>query len=228
MNRIRTTIVATVGLALSGVGLAAPAQAAPNACEGVSGCEIISHADIDGDGRGDSTGISARDLADGMERATVRTVTANGERLMTSTDSERRMGGESRHRGTARIDGVPGYELVIIDELGAHTAYNRVITYRDGKLTTLRDPYHQWRWVTDGSSWSSYGYRRVDESRLGVQMYVSRATDNDFDHRFDQTLLRSRWAGDHWAKVKTFEREVGVQTVNTYGGWHVHWMSPGI
>lgn len=51
MNRIRTTIVTTVGLALSGVGLAAPAQAAPNACEGVSGCEIISHADIDGDGR---------------------------------------------------------------------------------------------------------------------------------------------------------------------------------
>lgn len=229
-TRIRTTIAATAGLALAGVGLAAPTRAAaPDACEGRgSDCTIVSRADIDGDSQADSTGISARVLDNGLERVTVRTHTADGERLSTYTDSERRMGGEERHRGTARIDGVRGYELVIVDELGAHTAYNRVLTYRDGRLTTLKDPYHQWRWVTDGSVWSSAGYHRVDESSLGVQMFVSNATDNDGDGRFDQTLLRSRWAGDHWTKVTKIQRDVRPSTLEVYRGWNIHWMSPGI
>lgn len=76
--------------------------------------------------------------------------------------------------------------------------------------------------------WSSAGYRRVDESSLGVQMFVSTAVDDDSDQRFDQTLLRSRWAGDHWTKVTKVEREVGPSSLAVYRGWNIHWMSPGI
>ena len=142
-KHVRSTIATTTGLTLLGFGLAAPAQAAaPNACAERADCVIVSRADVDGDGVRDSVGMRAAHQGDGTDMVTLWVATADGERLSTVTET---LASKDHYRGSARIDGEDGYELVLRTGLGAHSAYYRVVTYRDGRLTTLQDPRSRYR-----------------------------------------------------------------------------------
>lgn len=229
MNRIRTTIAATSGLALLGVGLAPSAQAAPDACEGKgSSCTIVSRADVDGDGVRDSVSmVTWGKKADNTGKVTTRVATADGEKMHVVTTLERhRTGG---FRGAARVDGEGGYEIVVRTDLGAHTASHQVLTYRDGRLKTLQDPRSRWRWITDGSAWSSMGYTRGSTSAGAPKMIAAEAVDTSpRDGTFRQSLYSAQWKHGKWQRLGNLHRTVSAQQAAAYGGWHVPYLGAGI
>ncbi|GAB3115296.1 hypothetical protein GCM10027055_22820 [Janibacter alkaliphilus] len=153
----RTTALATIGAAATLLAGMPSAQASTttsdDACSGISGCEIVSRADVDGDGQRDSVAVHGR----WSSSVGLRVVTATGEVMSTRTPISAHIATENPFYGAARIDGVAGYELVLMTSAGAHTFEHRVITVRGGELTTLKDPVNRYRWVTDSSVWSGYG-----------------------------------------------------------------------
>ena len=228
-KHVRSTIATTTGLTLLGFGLAAPAQAAaPNACAERADCVIVSRADVDGDGVRDSVGMRAAHQGDGTDMVTLWVATADGERLSTVTET---LASKDHYRGSARVDGEDGYEIVLRTDLGAHTGYYRVVTYRDGRLTTLQDPRSRYRWTTDGSVWSDFGYQKTT-SGTGAYKFVAReAVDGDRDGDFTQLTVASGWstAQRTWKRMGTTTRhDISAATAHRYTGWHVPYLTKGI
>lgn len=223
MPHIRSTAAAaTLALAASGFAGAGTAQAAaPNACTGASGCKVVSTTDIDGDGRADSVGFRVTKGVDGVMKVTTRVFTATGKRLWTTTQTSRVDRDPAYYlRGVARIDGERGNEIVVKTDVGAHTMYYRVLTYRNGKLTTLKDPHNRYRWITDTSSWSDMGYQRTTST--GLKMTTRRAVDYDRDGDFTQTTRVDGWKNGKWTRISTTTRlNVPAKTAHKYSGWRV-------
>ena len=134
-------------VALGGLTVATPAHAA-NACSGLSGCKVVSRADVDGDGRADQVGVRIK-TSGGTTKNTVRVRTAKG-RLMSSQVTVQPWA-KSWH-GAARIDGRAGYELVIPTNGQTEYLTYRVLTYRSGRLVTVKSPEKAWTWDIVGSS----------------------------------------------------------------------------
>lgn len=236
MKHVRTTTTTAITLALAATGFAGSAQAAgsggsagPNACEGKgSGCVIVSRADVDGDGRSDSVAQTHWGAtAEGGDKITTRVHTADGERLQVVTDTQRRMGRDAFF-GAAKIDGEAGYELVTKTDLGAHTAYSQVLTYRDGQLTTLKDPRSRYRWVTDGSVWSSVGYKRTTTSTGAVKVIASEAARPASGGAFRQTLYSAQWKNGGWQRLGLLTRTVSASTAGEWSGWNIPYLPSGI
>ncbi|QNF93531.1 hypothetical protein [Janibacter sp. YB324] len=233
---MRTTTTTAITLALAATGFAGWAQAAgsggsagPNACEGKgSGCVIVSRADVDGDGRSDSVAQTHWGAtAEGGDKITTRVHTADGERLQVVTDTQRRMGRDAFF-GAAKIDGEAGYELVTKTDLGAHTAYSQVLTYRDGRLTTLKDPRSRYRWVTDGSVWSSVGYKRTTTSTGAVKVIASEAARPANGGAFRQTLYSAQWKNGDWQRLSLLTRTVSASMAGEWSGWNIPYLPSGI
>ena len=231
MRRTRSTIATTAGTALIGVGLALPTgataatAAAPDACaDASSSCRIVSRADVDGDGRRDSVGQTTWGT-----KITTRLATADGEKTHVVTELEYVPG--SGYYGAARIDGEDGYEIVTRTSLGAHTAYHQVLTYRDGKLKTLKDPRNRYRWVTDGSVWSSAGYQKTTTA-TGAFTFVSRqAIDSDRDGDFTLYTVSAGWNSTDrtWRRMGTSSRyDVSPEVASRYSWWNVPYLPRGI
>ena len=232
MKHVRTTSTTAITLALLATGFAGSAQAStsgaatgPNACEGKgSTCVIVSRADIDGDGTADSVSQTHwGTTAEGGDKITTRVHTADGEKLYVVTETQRRLG-SSAFFGAAKIDGESGYELVTKTDLGAHTAYSQVLTYRDGRLVTLKDPRSRYRWVTDGSIWSSYGYTRTTTSTGSVKVTASEATRPPEGGAFSQTLYSAQWKNGGWQRLGQITRTVSASTAGSWSGWNVPYL----
>lgn len=230
MKHIRSTTTTALTLALVATGFAGSAQAAaPDACAGVSGCTIVSRADVDGDGAADSVGMKVWLGTEG-QKVTTRVVTADGERLQTTTQTSRSIAPVSElYRGAARIDGETGYEIVVLSDMGAHTAYYRVITYREGRLVTLKDPRNRWRWITDGSIWSDFGYQRTTTATGALKMVAREAIDEDRDGDFTQRTFNSGWRWGGWYRMGASTRhDVSPWVAHRYTGWHVPYLATGL
>lgn len=231
MSTMRSTIATTAGLTLLGAGLAVPAQAAaPDACEDAgSSCSIVSRADVDGDGIRDSVSqVTWGKQENGTVRVTTRVATADGEKMYVVTELDQAQRG---YYGAARVDGEDGYEIVIRTAVGAHTAYHQVLTYRDGRLTSLKDPRNRYRWITDSSVWSAMGYQKTTTA-TGAYKFVSRdAVDNDRDGDFTMVTTAVGWnASDRtWKRMGQSTRyDVAAATANRYSWWHVPYLPRGI
>lgn len=212
-----------------GVGAAGAARAAaPDACADRADCTIVSKADVDGDGARDSVGMRTAHQGGGIDRVTVWVATADGEQISTVTESTTT---HDHYRGAARIDGEDGYEIVVLSDLGAHTGYYRVITYRDGRLTTLKDPRNRYRWVTDGSVWSDFGYQKTKTSAGADKLVARESVDSDRDGDFTQLTIASGWSSTQrtWARMGVSKRyDVSPTKAHRYTGWHVPYLSKGI
>lgn len=224
-KRIRTTLAATAGLSMLGVGLAAPTQAAaPDACAGQSSsCTIVSRTDVDGDGARDSVGQTRWGT-----KITTRLATADGERTYVVTEMEFVNG--SGYFGAAQIDGEAGYEIVTRTSLGAHTAYHQVLTYRDGKFRTLKDPRNRYRWITDSSVWSAVGYQKTTTA-AGDYKFVSRdGIDSDRDGDFTVTTTSVGWnhRDKTWKRMgQSTRHDVSAAIAYRYAWWHVPYLPIG-
>lgn len=229
MSFTRTVTSAAV-LALVGAGLTAGQAGAVTSgttaspCDGYRLCRIVSKTDVDGDGRGDLTGMTTYKRADGTGTATLRVLTASGRSMTTKTEINHFAG--QTFYGAAKMDGQAGYELVVMTDMGAHTPWFRAVTYRNGRLVTLVDPEGQYRWTVDSAVWIGKGYKRTVTSTGEVRMTSYVALDNTpvGDRRYDLTTKQAAWRNGRWERVSTTKRVVGPDAAYRYADWYVPYL----
>lgn len=199
-------------------GLSAPsASAATTVCTGVSGCKVVSTADVDGDGRRDQVGIVSKRSSSNY-RTTVRVRTAK-KRLMTTSFTSYWYHARPWH-GAAKMDDRNGHELVIGQSAGAHSQSFKVLTYRNGKLTTLKDPFGDSTWFIDSSySWNAGWFRTTSRGKVYMtSKYSSRRTSSTHD----LSTYKFRAVNGTWKRVSSSHTtRASDKTVNSIGGWHV-------
>lgn len=209
--------------ALATGGIMAPSAAATRGtvCTGVSGCKVVSRADVDGDGRADQVGVTTRVASSGERSTVVRVRTARGLTLKTTTKG---VWYSNPWHGAAKIDGQPGYELVIGANAGAHAQFFRVITYRSGQLVTLKGPGNSYTWLIDSSySFNSGWYRKTSSGR--VQMTSKGAVRNVDSAGHDLRINTYQWRSGSWSRVSSSRnRHASDRAAMTIGGWHVPYL----
>lgn len=237
-----TTALATASLLAAGLVAAPTATAATGACTGVSGCLVVGKADVDGDGRADQIGIVNKKVdavryAGTRGSATVRVRTAKGKTLTSSTTGISWYSSNA-YFDEAPIDGRKGNELIIGTKKGSllgDAAYGdrrgrmnwsefRVITYRDGRLTTLRSPAgdsssgsYRWRMYGDHPS---VGFSRILSSG---RTYVVRSRSDMSYATGDLYITRVtyRWTGSGWSKYRTTKAPTSENGARTIAWWRM-------
>ncbi|WP_040632225.1 hypothetical protein [Mobilicoccus pelagius] len=227
---IRSAQIAAVAAAAVAVPLgAAPASAAttapartPRACV-TSGCTIVSRADVDGDGRADTTSLTRRDKG---RAHTLRVVTAKGAVASTTFSTTWLPSGLSPFYGATALDGARGSELVVLTQAGAHTLYHAVYTWRGGRLVAEKDPSGARDWVTDGAVSFAQGYTL--RTVKGTKQLTSVAYSRDSFGRnatFSGRRIVARWQHGRWTPIT--DRAMIVKespSVWTGAGWN----APGL
>ena len=194
--------------------------AVPRVCAGVAGCRVVSHADVDGDGRRDAVGV-VRGGADGASsgRVVVRVRTAT---RIVSTERRLSYWYGRPWRGAARLDGVPGAELVLGYTTGAHTVFEQVLTWRGGRLVGLRAPGGQGSWVIDGTVNFQLGWLRRAGQPVGVVTRLDARRNGGDGPTFTGTATRYLWSGGRWVEqARVTNRSLTERTAYGWGGWHV-------
>lgn len=224
----------SVGVPMTSTTAVQPALAGVplSVCAGVSGCKVVKRVDVDGDARADQVGVVMRNLGStnpGTVTVRVRTAT---NRLLSTTGTNVRWVGTAADAwaGAAPIDGRRGAELVVGQTTGAHALWFRVITYREGRLVTLRAPKALKRtgqsrgtatWPVDGSYNAQVGvYRTTSKGRAYVRL--KSAIRNNSGKGHTGWTVKYRWSGGRWKVVSA--RKVRYKTDNSaykIGGWHI-------
>lgn len=245
-RRLATAIAAAFALipipAAAGAATAAPA--ATSVCSGISGCRTVASADIDGDGRADQVGI-VNGYIDGVEgyaprgNSTIHVRTATGRTMSTRTT------GVTWYSTNAffdigSIDGRRGSEIIVGTRRGsllgdvsasgdsrrAQWTEFRVITYRDGALTTLKSPVGDSssgnvRWRVYEGDYPSVGFSR---STSGGQVYLRRtsAAPKAYPSKaWTSSQTTYRWANGSWARSTTRKSTVTEAVGRKLAWWHV-------
>ncbi|WP_040155441.1 hypothetical protein [Mobilicoccus massiliensis] len=216
---VAAALTLPIGLATASSAAAAPART-PKPCVS-SGCSIVSRADVDGDGRADTTSLTRRDKG---KAYTLRVVTASGRVASTSVATPWLQGtGVAPFRGAVALDGARGSELVVLTGMGAHTSIHNVYTWRSGRLVAEKDPSGSTEWVTDGALSFSKGYtlrtvkgaRQLTSISLVRDSWGTKAT-------FTGTRIVARWQKGRWTPIT--ERAVRMPegpAVWSGAGWNV-------
>lgn len=182
------------------VSLATPASAATkDACTGVSHpCAISSTADVDGDGKRDSVGITWKEGTDGKAgTSTVRLLTAKGK-LYTNTGTKHAKG--DPWWGAAKINRRAGHELVLQDVAEKDAATFRVVTFKDGKLRTQQAPGGYYRWAINTDNFFQGYWRKVDgEGRIRLT-HQQAGKHSSGKWALNSRTYSPRW-DDSWARV---------------------------
>lgn len=223
MSTNRRTIPLTVGLSaalvLAGAG---GAQARAGSTETASTTKVVTRADIDGDGRADRTTLTTSGTR-GDGTAVLRVTTAAGQSMSTSTDIGM-VDLDDVYYGAARIDGEAGYEIVLQSDMGAHTGWFRVVTYRDGRLTTLVDPDGSWRWTVDQAVWVGKGYRRGTTASGAVKLTSYVALAERGSTSFELRTKAVQWSNGRWARLGLTRKRVNAATAYRNADWYVPYL----
>lgn len=198
-------------------------------CAGVPACKRVATVDVDGDSRVDQVGVAGVKLADGGQ-IVVRVRTATGQTLQTTG---RRVHWFAKpFFGAAPLDGRRGAEIVVGDTMGAHYQQFRVITYRAGKLVTLKAPPLVWskdganrptsRWAVDGSYRFNTGVTRSVSADRSVMLTMRTLERRDSGRGHVGQATHYRWSGGRWVKVSAQSLRVSSdKRAYAVGGWHV-------
>lgn len=213
---------AAVAAAIALGGMSAPSAAgASTACTGLSGCKIVSRADVDGDGRADQVGVRLKSSA-GKTINTVRVRTAKG-RLMSSQVTS--VEWAKTWHGAAKIDGRAGYKLVIPTNGQTEYLTYRVLTYRDGRLVTLKTPKQAWSWDIVAEYAGFMGWSR--STRNGKVYVTSKiAVRNGGTSRFDLRTTTYQWKNGSWSKSvsSTRNKRASQKAADNVFGWNVPYL----
>lgn len=236
MSRPIRLAILLVALALTGsahsiTSPSAPAQAATDrhVCAGVSGCHQVVSVDVDGDGRPDEVGITSRRIVDDGS-ITVRVRTATGHTLQTT--GRHVFWFAKPYVGAPALDGAKGAEIVVGDTMGAHYQRFRVVTYRSGRLVTLKAPPLVWtkaglaastaRWEVDGAWSSDIGAARTSSVENGVRLTLKSAVRNESGTGHTGYTTSYRWHSGGWTKVSATQVDYASDKAPAaLGGWHV-------
>jgi hypothetical protein len=193
----------------------AAAAAAPGVCAGVARCQVVTGADVDGDGRRDRVGL----VSESGEHVVVRVRAADGALLRRELDVV--WFPRPEVLGAAPIDGRAGAEVVVGTGMGAHTLFFTALTARSGRLVRLPAPGGGTEWMIDGAySFHAGVTRTVDGGRTVV--VLREAVRDGTVARFSGHDRAYVWRGDGWRHVRTERTHYrGEHRVARIGGWHV-------
>ncbi len=218
-----SAIIGAVALAGAGTGTTATAArpaipAAGDPCSGVSNCRVVTHTDVDGDGRLDQVGwrqISQRSIQ-------LRVETATGK-LLSSTVNVRLWWGGGAWGGAAHIDGVPGRELLVGSMQGAHTPMYTMLTYRSGKLVVENSPYPGSRlWLVDAADGDYMGWWRSTSPTGQFEMTQKVAVRDNDGSRFSGHDVTYTWSSHGWVRTSsTATTYASGKRASVIAGWHV-------
>lgn len=214
--RIVTAAAITASMAVAGATTAgAAAPSAATRCG--TGCSVVSRADVDGDGRADTTTVTRQ-----KSGYTLRTTTAAGRSASTQVKAKWQTEA-TPFVGAARMDGVKGAELVVRVGSGAHTQYFNVFSWRRGALVAQKDPSGSTEWVTDGALSSSMGYTLRTVKGIKQLTQISLGRDSwDKNATFSGTRTVARWQNGRWTPIT--RRNVVVPATDAVwngSGWNV-------
>ena len=223
MKTLPLALAAALGLSSL---LASPAHAAAaTACTGVTRCEVVSSADVDGDGKADSVGVVFKKPTDaGPGSITVRLRTATG--VQSATTGKDVYWPLKPFFGVAAVDGRPGKEIVVGDDIGAHAEQFRVVTYRKGDLVTLASPpgsglTRPSRWGIDSSLRFHVGFKRTVSKKGVVSIIRKEAVSNNAFTRASGTKTTWVWKSGGWVKKSRVKVSYSQEAVYKIEGWHV-------
>ena len=230
----------TTGLAAGAVAatasLVAPttASAAPSVCGKMSAakCQVVAHVDVDGDGAKDAVAIVPKKIdKHGYAHATrVRVKTADGKLMKKTIKHTQWSANHPPYRGAATIDGRKGHELVLTHQVGAHTMWYRVLTVRNGRLTTLAAPKlpgttKSKDWFTDSALNSTGGINRhKGKAPVLIFKYGTRTSAGagvDRSPYFSGRTVRVRWQHGGWKRISVTKHHWAPKTATKIAGWHL-------
>ena len=209
---------------------ASPSASPSTVCSRVRLCEVEAPVDVDGDGEDDEVGV-VTDMVrhgEGAGVVQVRVRTATGRTLVSTSRSASWTG--AAWFGAALIDGRDGSELVVGQTMGAHSQFFRVLTYRKGRLVTLRAPRYPAEfgsgpdtsaWYTDSSAMFHDGIRRsVDDGQVVVTLTT--LSRDDSGRRHSGWTAGYRWTAAGWELISTTRaHRKSDRAASRAAGWHV-------
>lgn len=211
--------VALLAVASGIVTGSSPASAEEGVCAGVARCHVVGRADVNGDGKRDVVGIANRGANGGAKRSSVVRVQLASGRIVTARREAPYFYGPL-WQGAAGLDGRRGSELVVGHTSGAHTQFFHVLTWRSGRLVTLRAPRGYDTWAVDGTATVALGWQRTKQDPRGLIRL--RTASLDAGDRWDATVTTYRWVDGRWRqRAKRTVADATTDTVSGWGGWRV-------
>jgi hypothetical protein len=216
-------LLATGLLASLLVAVGPPAAHAATICSGVPNCKVVARVDVDGDGRRDVVALGSRRLDSPNEkRIIVRVRQASGATVTARRHAEWVAGG--LWRGAGRIDGRPGRELVIRGLTGAHATFSYVLTWRKGRLVSLRSPHGDRLWAADAAAMIVIGWHRAKDERPGLLRFREASAQRP-GGPWTGSSTTYRWTTSGWRELGVTRVEnATTERLDSWGGWHI----PGV
>ncbi len=221
---IRIAAVITMLLALLTGTTPATQAAGPGVCAGVNRCRVVAHVDVDGNGTSDAVALARRGKNGGPKGFVyVRVKTASNHIAVARRELPYWYG--RAWQGAARLDGRKGHDLVIGHTSGAHTQLFRALTWRAGKLVTLRAPGGESDWVVDGAYRISLGFLRRAGKPAGTLTRLAAERNGD-SATFTGTATDYKWSAGAWKRVRRSTNDhLSEKTAGRWGGFRVPGLS---
>jgi len=189
-------------------------------CAGFDRCHVKARVDVDGDGDRDPVGLAIK----GTYRHRVIVVRVRTERTHIASrrfDVEY-WGHESLWQGTAQLDGRPGREIVVADEMGAHIQFYRALTWRGDGLRLLEAPGRDHSWMIDAAIWVAAGWKRRPDAPAGLIRQRLAERVGDTRSPFEGTIRTFQWTASGWDRIcsRTIS-PLSDRRVEHWGGFRV-------
>ncbi|KPM51093.1 hypothetical protein CcI49_10230 [Frankia sp. CcI49] len=196
---------------------------AGNACDGVSACTRVGTADVDADGTADDIGL----VQVAPQRWLLRVLPAGGSVGEFRFDGPA-TGPDEPWYGTAQVDGVPGAEIVLLTDHGAHTEWFTVLSHRDGRLVRSDPPGERpepesgWAVDSANSGWIGYACGKQGET---VTLLASASERNDDPARpeaYNEINTLYGWTDSGWRELssRNVAYNAGDHSGEEHAGWH--------
>lgn len=220
---VRRSGAMAVAMAVATAVLVVPAEASaagPGVCKDISRCRVVVRVDVNGDGVRDAVGVAKRGRNADPNGAVIVRVKTGPHRIVSARRKLEPWFGSPWH-GAAYLDGQRGAELVVGHLAGAHTENFWALTWRRGKLVTLRAPGNDPDWVVDGAYSVSLGWQRRTTDRVETVRRLE-AYRNSNTSTFSAAFTTYRWRAGTWQRVsRATNNRLDEDVASTWGGFRI-------
>lgn len=205
----------TTGAASAATGAPADSTAHPSAtAAAASKWKLVdTSSDVDGDGTID--GVWLRKKSDKVCQVKV---TMGGNRAVKRALRDS-MSNPCEYGGSALFDTRKGAEIKVMTAMGAHTPWDHVLTYRNGKLVVQRAP-DKTRWTIDATAMYSEGYKRI-VNRDGQVRLVHDFVNLKRKNVWKGTRTVLAFQGGKWVQTRKVRITRTNKQAARLAGWHV-------
>jgi hypothetical protein len=186
----------------------------PAVCAGVSGCTVVAHVDVNGDGYKDAVGVAESPAGDQVI-VRVKTATDNIVHRRTPLQSP----SDDPWMGAARLDDHKGKDLVVFQASYTGNHLYNALAWRNGHLHLLAAPDGD-AWQTTGNSGAMRGYKRTSSMPVGT-IKVRRATPTSDPNVYDGQVTKYEFADGTWMATSGSDRSISSRRAIRWIGFDV-------